>query len=101
MAYWYVRSFPEEHVRFTSLKENTPTYNDMLQCIESKHQRGDTRPRGWIKVLHKFSHVDRLSVRMAIVPREGQISFALGPQQDERLFRFCTSEALAVIGALV
>src|SRR3712207_5954810 len=40
MSYWYLRSFPEEHARFTNMaagSEETPRYNDMLQKIEARH----------------------------------------------------------------
>lgn len=101
MSYWYLRSFPQEHSRFTNFAEATPLFNDMLQRIEAKHQRPDPNVRAWIKRLHQFSHIDRSGVRMVILLGEEGISLALGPQQDELLFRYCTSEALAVIVALL
>jgi hypothetical protein len=126
LAYWYLRSFPAEHPRFADLKQTTPSFNDMLQRIEAKHG-SDAQIRTWIKRLHKYSHVDRLGVRMVILPsptvtdscgssaqvgrgaarighcrtRQDGPSFALGPQQNALLFRYCAEEASATLLSLI
>ncbi len=98
MAYWYLRVFPAEHFRFLGKGQNTPSFNDMLQKIESKHgkEQGDA-VRPWIKRLHKFSHVDRLGIKMAILPGGDALNLALGPQRDRLRYLLCVEQALAVV----
>lgn len=97
MAYWYLRSFPDDHSRFLGLGEDTPSFNDMLQQIEAKHgkEQGEA-VRPWIKRLHKFSHVDRLGIKMAILPGADALNLALGPQQDRLRYLLCVEQGLTV-----
>lgn len=101
LAYWYLRSFPHEFKRFLNLQESTPSFNDMLQKMESKHGRTEKPVRAWRKRLNSFSHVDRLPMRVAITEREDGNWLAVGPQQDARVFRGCAAEAGLLICALL
>jgi len=102
MAYWYLRSFPEDHPKFTKIGVKTPCFNDMVQRIEAKYgkEQGET-VRPWIMRLHKFSHVDRLGITMAILPGGDTLNLALGPQQDRLRYLLCVEQALTVIVELM
>jgi hypothetical protein len=104
-ACYYLELFPKEHARF--LPENmsdpdTPTFNDMQQKIEGKLGEGtDTVTRGWIKALHKSSHVDRISLGFLLVPTRAGFTLGLGPQRRLGGFIQCTFGATASISALL
>lgn len=103
MAYWYLRNFPQEHVRFAgSSASKTPEFNDMLQKVEAGQGQGrDTCVRTWIKRLHPWSHVDGAGV-LAITRREGPVTYLeLGPQHDARLFGYCADEAALALAMLL
>jgi len=102
MAYWYLRSFPEEYERFLDLNQQTPRFKGMLERIEAKHGKPPDRiVRGWIKRLHSYSHVDSKGIRM-IMRHEGDVlQYGLGPVTHEVQFRYCVSQALGVIGAFL
>jgi predicted XRE-type DNA-binding protein len=103
MAYWYVRSFPEEYEHFTDQALRTPGFNDMLQKIEAKHSQVQPSRvvRDWIKRLHKYSHVDNASIQMAVPPRSTSVMLLLGPDQDAGAFQYCSAEGVALVLAHV
>lgn len=102
LAYWYLRNCPEEHARFSDFSQRTPSFNDMLQKIESRQQwEPDPRVRAWIKRLHRFSHVDSAGIKMITSRTDDGIRLAMGPGNDELRFNLCASEAMAVIPALL
>ena len=102
MAYWYLRSFSEQYERFLDLNQDTPTFNEMLRGIEGKQGKPpDKLVRGWIKRLHSYSHVDRKRIRMIIRQEGTGLFYGLGPSANEVQFRYCVSEALGIIGALL
>lgn len=102
MAYWYLRSFPGEHERFLTTSSNAPTFNDMLQKVEARQGLPpDATVRGWIKRLHKFSHVDSANITLVFTPRKSGLQYDLGPQKDAQVFRSCTSEAAIAISMLL
>jgi predicted XRE-type DNA-binding protein len=99
LAYWYIRSFPEQYKRFVDESLQTPPFNDMLQKIEARHFQGQPNPvvREWIKRLHRFSHVDRAGVRMVFLPSQTGAKLLLGPDRDAEAFHYCSAEAAALI----
>jgi len=110
MGYWFLRNFPERHPEFTTAGSEPPSFNDMLQAIESRQnevrkQEGkpalgpDPRVRAWLKQLHQYSHLSRIGVRAIMTIDQVFTNYHLGPDEDEGRFRLCIAEALQVIGA--
>lgn len=99
IAYWYVRSFPEEHERFCNSSLQAPTFNDMLQKLESKHFNGQQNRlvRAWIKRLHKYSHADGAGISMVVVPSDEKVRLLLGPDQNRGAFEYCASEGVVLV----
>lgn len=100
MAYWYLRSFPDEHSRFLGQGKDTPKFKYMLDKLQEKHGEEATASATVsrkINRLHKFSHVDRLGVMMAILPGSNALNLALGPQQYRLRYLVCVEQVLTVI----
>jgi len=102
-SYWYLRVFPDRWEEFTETSKRTPRFEEMLETIEAANDKPkDVVVRGWMKRLHKFSHVDSFSVRVAVqVGDEGSVHYRLGPEPQEWPFRYCTSESIAIIGVIL
>lgn len=108
MAYWYLCSFPEEHVKFRKFQNPSdpstkpPVFNEMLQAIESKHKQPmNTEIRDWMKRLHVFSHVSGSGVVMVISNTASGLHYHLGPTEDAEAFNLCASESATIITALL
>jgi hypothetical protein len=110
MGYWFLRNFPGRYEEFTAAGSEPPSFNDMVQAVESMQNRQrksegkptlqpDERVRGWMKQLHQYSHLSRVGVRAIMTIDLVFTSYHLGPDQDEGRFRLCIAEALQVIGA--
>jgi hypothetical protein len=99
LAYWYLRSFPQEYERFTGMARGAPTFNDMLQRVEAKHFQGQPSPiiRDWIKRLHEYSHVERAGLQMVVLSSNTGVKLLIGPDQDAGAFEYCSADAVALI----
>jgi hypothetical protein len=110
MGYWFLRNFPGRHEEFTKPGLEPPSFNDMLQVVESAQNRQrkqagkpplkpDARARRWMKQLHQYSHLSRVGVREIMAIDDVFTSYRLGPAQAESRFRTSVAEALQVVGA--
>src|SRR4051794_5758290 len=97
MAYWYLRSYPQDHYLFMNPSGATPDFNTMLQRIEQITGSKDQVARDWIKGLHPFSHASGVRVSSIIDVQNRVTRYRLGPHVDEGRFRFCVSKAITLI----
>jgi hypothetical protein len=102
LAYWYLRSFPQELPSFLDRSRRTPQWNEMLQALEVKAKVGQHNLlRAWIERLHAYAHVDTLSIALGVESRGDGTTYLLGPQQDAGEFRACAAEAVLLLPLLL
>jgi|SRR5579859_4989166 len=110
MGYWFLRNFPERHEEFTKPGLEPPEFNIALQAVESAQNRQrkgvgqppkqpDKRIRAWMKELHKYSHLSRLTVREVMTIDKDFTHYRLGPDEDEARFRATIAQAIPIIAA--
>ncbi len=98
MAYWYLRTFPEQYNEFTNPAVAAPKFDTMLRRISRKHRAGpQTNVGKWIDRLHPFSHVSREAIALALDRNAAGFRLVLGPATEADLFRYCTSEAIVAL----
>src|SRR5947209_1384606 len=81
MTYVYLLTFPERTDEFIDDSKKAPTWNAIVQQLETVRNERQEVARDWIARLHKFSHVDQLVLRAVVLGRDGKLVYRLGPSR--------------------
>lgn len=102
LAWWYVKTFPNEAVKFLDYEQKAPTWNDMLTKLEALRGEGmDEAARSWIKRLHRRTHVDSISVGLSWHNVVAPGMLGIGPSFDPDKFAACASDLATTLPQLL